>query len=488
MIKLFSGHRKQNEKTGSHISTDTIEESIRSDDRTIRVSGYAAKLALLAGKSESEVSEVYDFAMNHNAVEILPEDNTPEAAKILVVADAYDLMTRPNSFRDPLPQDMVREKFVSESGTVYDPLYARLMVRIIDEDPEYQTKTENASMESLTDDITCDEYRSMVSCGIRITTDVTCIRFTCEPTISPDEGFWAPAVVLFDSQDRHVHHTASSVDATRYIEYGEMWFDGHTNNASARNMKTVVTEEDTGNDYEIESVKAGDHIRVRCRHAGICTEVTAALQDNSRFAYVGLTGENCHISDINITTLGPVDESDKIVRIADEVSYIERLESDVPNVQVDGYRLAATAGILIKDALTIEFHTMSLPAANLVWHCPYIVLFSSADGTVDGDDYREYALIRLDGEIRDDGVWSSNDKVAVQGDDFAGWEEWKKINQKGYECRLEFRRIGQRIITRSVNHGITIRNTTHIMDKEHINDVRVAITGDLVALTDIRID
>ena len=488
MMKLFSGHRKQNEKTGSHISTDTIEESIRSDDRTTRVSGYAAKLALLAGKSESEVSEVYDFAMNHNAVEILPEDNTPEAAKILVVADAYDLMTRPNSFRDPLPQDMVREKFVSESGTVYDPLYARLMVRIIDEDPEYQTKTENASMESLTDDITCDEYRSMVSCGIRITTDVTCIRFTCEPTISPDEGFWAPAVVLFDSQDRHVHHTASSVDATRYIEYGEMWFDGHTNNASARNMKTVVTEEDNGNDYEIESVKAGDHIRVRCRHAGICTEVTAALQDNSRFAYVGLTGENCHISNIDITTTGPVDESDKVIRIADEVSYIERLESDVPNVQVDGYRLAATAGILIKEALTIEFHTMSLPAANLVWHCPYIVLFSSADGTVDGDDYREYALIRLDGEIRDDGVWSSNDKVAIQSKDFAGWEEWKKINQKGYECRLEFRRIGQRIITQTVNHGITIRNTTHIMDKEHINDVRVAITGDLVALTDIRID
>ena len=488
MIKTISKKIKQNEKADLHISTDTIEESIKSDNRAVRVSGYAAKLALLAGKSESEVAEVYDFAMKHNAVEILPEDNTPEAAKILVVADAYDLMTRPNSFRDPLPQDMVREKFVSESGTVYDPLYARLMVRIIDEDPEYQTKTENASMESLTDDITCDEYRSMVSCGIRITTDVTCIRFTCEPTISPDEGFWAPAVVLFDSQDRHVHHTASSVDATRYIEYGEMWFDGHTNNASARNMKTVVTEEDTGNDYEIESVKAGDHIRVRCRHAGICTEVTAALQDNSRFAYVGLTGENCHISNIDIITMGPVDDNDKVARIADEVSYIERLESDVPNVQVDGYRLAATEGILIKDALTIEFHTMSLPAANLVWHCPYIVLFSSADGTVDGDDYREYALIRLDGEIRDDGVWSSNDKVAVQGDDFAGWEEWKKINQKGYECRLEFRRIGQRIITRTVNHGITIRNTTHIMDKEHINDVRVAITGDLVALTDIRID
>ena len=47
---------------------------------------------------------------------------------------------------------------------------------------------------------------------------------------------------------------------------------------------------------------------------------------------------------------------------------------------------------------------MSLPVASLIWHCPYILLFYSDSGLVDGENYREYALIKMYGEneIRDD--------------------------------------------------------------------------------------
>lgn len=526
------------------------ERGLHSAGHSERVADYAVKLAKLGGMNEEKCEEVYYCALLHDVGKIqtpdaildkdedltdeemeevrkqpvigsqilqsisdyqgidmgahyhcerydgtgypegLSGDAIPEPARIVAVADAYDNLTTSKSYRDPLPQDTVREVFVREGGSSFDPKYARLMVQMIDEDPGYQMKTENEYVDALLhNEFTCDEYRSTVSYGIRISSDVTVIRFRSEATVSPEEGFSAPAVILFDSQDRRVHDTVRAVEETRYVEYGELWFDGHTNNTSTRNMKTTISEIDTpDNDlYEIESYKCKDHIRVRLRHAGKFVEVVAALQDNSRYAYVGLTGENCHILDIDIINKGPAAEDDGIERIAEEVSYIDRLESDVPNVQVDGYRSASTDGIPVHDGLTIDFHTMSLPAANLVWHCPYIILYSARDALVYGEEYREYALIRLDGEVRDDGIYSENDRFVTRLDTFAGWDDWKDINQKGYEVSVTFKKTGHRITTITENHGIRIENTTHIKDTELGDDVRVVITGDLVALTDIRI-
>ena len=526
------------------------ERGLHSAGHSERVADYAVRLARLGGMNESKCEEVYYCALLHDVGKIQTPDSIldkledltdeeleevkkepviggqillsisdfpgigmgaqysherydgkgypeglsgeaiPEPARIVAVADAYDLMTTSNNYRDPLPQDMVREAFVREAGSAFDPKYARLMVQMIDEDPGYQMKTENEYVDALLhDEFTCEEYRSTVSYGIRISTEVTLIRFRCESTLGSDEGFSAPAVILFDSQDRRVHDTVRAVEETRYVEYGELWFDGHANNVSARNMKTTVTETESDDDgiYEIESVKAGDHIRIRLRYAGKMTEVIAALQDNSRYAYVGLTGENCHIYDIDILSNGPIAEDDAIERIADEVSYIDRLESDVPNVQVDGYRTAATQGIPVKEGLTIDFHTMSLPSANLVWHCPYIIIFSASDGKIYGEDYREYALIRLDGEIRDDGIYSENDRYSVRGDKFTNWDDWKEINQRGYEVSVTFGRSGNKVTTFTENHGIRIENNTYVRDPDLKGDILVAVTGDLVALTDIRI-
>ena len=526
------------------------ERGLHSAGHSERVADYALKLAKLGGMNEEKCEEVYYCALLHDVGKIQTPDSIldkdedlseeeqeevrkqpvigsqilqsisdfqgidmgaryhcerydgqgypdgisgeaiPEPGRIVAVANAYDIMTTSNSYRDPLPQDTVREVFVREGGAAYDPKYARLMVQMIDEDPGYQMKTENEYVDALLhNEFTCDEYRSTVSYGIRISSDVTLIRFRSEPTVSPEEGFSNPAVILFDSQDRRVHDTARAVEETRYVEYAELWFDGHTNDNFTRNMTTTVSETETPDDdlYEIETYKCGDHIRVRLRHAGKLVEVIAALQDNSRYAYVGLTGENCHIMDIDIANKGPAAEDDGIERIAPEVSYIDRLESDVPNVQVDGYRSASTDGIPVTDGLTIEFHTMSLPAANLVWHCPYIILYSAKDAAVYGEDYREYALIRLDGEVRDDGIFSENDRFVTRQTSFAGWDNWKEINQKGYEVKVTFKKTGHRVTTISENHGIRIENTTLIKDPEMGSDVRVVITGDLVALTDIRI-
>lgn len=64
-------------------------------------------------------------------------EDIPEEARIIAVADAYDAMTSRRSYRDVLPQPQVREEIMKGSGTQFDPRFAAIMVRMIDEDTGY---------------------------------------------------------------------------------------------------------------------------------------------------------------------------------------------------------------------------------------------------------------------------------------------------------------------------------------------------------------
>ena len=70
----------------------------------------------------------------------LKGDDIPKIARIISVADAYDAMTSKRSYRDVLPQQYVRKEFVEKSGIQFDPVYANLMVEMIDEDTDYHMK------------------------------------------------------------------------------------------------------------------------------------------------------------------------------------------------------------------------------------------------------------------------------------------------------------------------------------------------------------
>ena len=70
----------------------------------------------------------------------LKGDQIPKVARIIGVADAYDTMTSKRSYRGVLPQHHVRSEFVEKSGIQFDPVYAKLMVEMIDEDTEYQMR------------------------------------------------------------------------------------------------------------------------------------------------------------------------------------------------------------------------------------------------------------------------------------------------------------------------------------------------------------
>ncbi len=67
-------------------------------------------------------------------------EEIPETARIIGVADAYDAMTSNRSYRNVLPQEVVRGEIEKGKGTQFDPKIADVMLEIIDEDKYYSKR------------------------------------------------------------------------------------------------------------------------------------------------------------------------------------------------------------------------------------------------------------------------------------------------------------------------------------------------------------
>ena len=421
----------------------------------------------------------------------LKGEDIPEIARIIAVADAYDAMTSSRSYRGTIPQQLVREEFIKCLGTQFDPVYGKLMLHLIDIDAEFQMK-EKEDVKELAgkNGLTCREYRSDVSEGIFLSKEITRIKLKNTPEDSYPMARSIPSLVLFDALDARIHNDEKSIAKFLYFEYGEIRFDGNVVRKGARKMQTNVTKgtakpgSSKSVEYEIEAVKVKDHVSIKITSEIETIEITVALPDSARWAYLGLTGEHCQLSDVRIDRDEVSVPDNYIERIAEEISYIDVPAGDIPNVQTDGYRLESTAGIPIEDKLTLSFHTMSLPTARLIWHCPFFCIFSSDDGKINGPNYHEYSLIRLDGENWATGDYSTNKTTLVYTQEFTNWDSWKDINKAGLDVTAYIERNGNQIMLKTKNVGIDIDNVTTINDTPA--KIYIALTGDQCAITNIR--
>ncbi len=67
-------------------------------------------------------------------------EDIPEMARIIAIADAYDAMTSNRSYRRSLPQEVVRGEIEKGRGTQFDPIFAEIMLQMIDEDTNYNMR------------------------------------------------------------------------------------------------------------------------------------------------------------------------------------------------------------------------------------------------------------------------------------------------------------------------------------------------------------
>ncbi|MCR5725770.1 MAG: diguanylate cyclase [Treponema sp.] len=416
--------------------------------------------------------------------EKLRGESIPEIARIVAVAKEYVSLTSQTKTRKAFPPAIVREEFVKEAGSRFDPNFATILVHQLD---THSGEVTSSRAEPLENALSCGTYRQTVSAGVPVLQTFTNIRFSAVDEAGENE-FSAPSIIVFDSFDRRVHNSQKSIDAYHYLEYGEIWFDGHIISTSARNMEVHVTKkeppaEDSG--YTVSAARYEDHLLIKTDCASASSEVIVALPDSAKAAYIALTGEHCQLCDIIASASGQVLSKDDVPRIAEEVSYINHIESDIPNVQINSPRAEYTEGIAVKNRVKLHFHTMSLPEANLVWHCPYIVLYYAEDGVAGGKGYREYACIKLNGEDNGSNAFAKNSFHMRRTDAFESWNAWKEANKAGFECRVEIERKGKYIELSTENLGISIENTTEILEPK--DAVYAALTGDLCAITDIRL-
>ena len=104
---------------------------------------------------------------------------------------------------------------------------------------------------------------------------------------------------------------------------------------------------------------------------------------------------------------------------------------------------------------------------------------------VDGNNFRELTLLRLDGECWEGDPESTVNVNVERGPEFKNWDDWKEYNKQGYDCTVYITREAGRIYIRTTNRGIAINNTTIL--RSDISPIYVALSGDQCAVTNIRI-
>lgn len=428
----------------------------------------------------------------------LKGSDIPEIARIIALADAYDAMTSKRSYRDPIPQDKVREEIVKGIDTQFDPDFAKIMLNLIDMDTEYQMK-EHEEIKELAgkDELICGDYKTSYSEGIVLNQNITNIKmlFNADKVFVSDKTI--PSLILFDSLDARVHLTEKKQKDLLYLEYCEIRFDGMINNGAARKIQEeIIKHKDFsdmdlkslytfGLEYEIHAVKYKDHVLITIDNVYQTVKVTVALPDSARYAYAAFTGEHCTISKVDVKKSEEMIDENFIPRIAEEISYINVPAGDIPNIQVDGWRSDTTEGITVKDGMKIKFHSKSLPTARLIWHCPFVVLFYSENGRIDGNKYQEFGLIRFDGENWESEFLDGIKIMINKTENFEGWNAWKTANKNGIECTVSFKRSGNTVTVVTENCGIEIKAIVKM--PEDVPDIFAALTGDQCAITDIRI-
>ncbi|MCR4749249.1 MAG: response regulator [Lachnospiraceae bacterium] len=87
--------------------------------------------------------ERYDGTGYPNGLE---NENIPEIARIIAVADAYDAMASDRSYRKALEQSEVRAEIIRGKGTQFDPKIADIMLQIMDEDTHYELKQKEETL------------------------------------------------------------------------------------------------------------------------------------------------------------------------------------------------------------------------------------------------------------------------------------------------------------------------------------------------------
>ncbi len=427
----------------------------------------------------------------------LKGEEIPLIARIISVADAYDAMTSKRSYRDIIPQWTVREQIVEGLGTQFDPEFGRCMIYLIDQDSEYtmQEMLESAR-NAMKRQRHYKEYGTNYSAGQQITENTTYVRMIFKENLENLDGISMPSFIFYDSNDTRIPEDENRRKEMNFAEFMTVRADGLAEGKEIRNLRVTrlheneaadecfIRNENNEAELLLEMVKYKDHLRVRLDSGNRKTEYIAALPDSTRYVYVTITGANCDVEILNVEKdEKPIDQNE-IPRIAEELDFRFGPEGDIPSIQMNSWREVHSESIKLEGSMRISMHSLSLPTSRLIWHCPFMIFYVSDDNKFWGENYKEIAMLRMDGEY-----WSGYNLLVGHKQnnlpEFEGWDKWKEKNKAGVDCELTIEKQGNVINIRTCNSGLEAYN--RLVVPEEFGDVYMTLTGDQCAITDIRI-
>ena len=90
----------------------------------------------------------------------LKGEEIPKEVRIISVADAYDAMSSRRSYHDVFAQEYIKSELINGKGTQFDPVYADIMLEMIEEDTEYSMREDPDAYVVGDDGVAVEQTRS----------------------------------------------------------------------------------------------------------------------------------------------------------------------------------------------------------------------------------------------------------------------------------------------------------------------------------------
>lgn len=270
----------------------------------------------------------------------LASDAIPEIGRIIAVADAYDAMTSYRSYRPVMDQAIVKQEIWEESGTQFDPLFAKIMISLIDADIHYDMrekigeqdeiefegmdteivwsvdpKSQNADvlrmLETGENELAAfinaeDKWSNPTEC-FEITNKKGRIKFHVKARPEAQYVWNSPAVLIYSSEN-------GTPTGDKYEELGVFMSAGYswkagssdyeyssiTKNEAFKNWDNWKAQNKSGMDYYVDYVRNNNEVVLKIYNDLLTMDAHLVMKENYRKKmYITVSGEWCNIYNVS---------------------------------------------------------------------------------------------------------------------------------------------------------------------------------------------
>lgn len=270
----------------------------------------------------------------------LKGEEIPELARIISVADAYDAMTSFRSYRPMMDQAVVKQEIWKGMGTQFDPVFAKIMIALIDADvnydmrekkgeedetdfdnigpevvwPEANPKNMNAVQKRLQDTklntlgafICSEPHWPEPTKGVPVTLTPGQLSFVSKGDEAAAYIWNSPILILFTSRDGRIMGPRYD-ELGVFMSAGYSWRSGpakkdgltFTKNKEFGSWDNWIARNKTGMKHTVSFHREENTIFLRITNELLTVDGTLLLPDDYHWdIYIAVSGEHCEISEL----------------------------------------------------------------------------------------------------------------------------------------------------------------------------------------------